>query len=167
MKITLTPGQAVTIHGWVRARQTLSWGDVLATDGATFSRLHGTCSLPESSLHALQPDLAAWTKHGKAVLDDCPKMRSWSAHPIKDFHADLSDMIRMGWDVPTLQKMGVKYEDLVEIGLNPENMQLFGLTLMGWSTVGMKRSHAELIHPAALYRLFGMTRQDVLASLSP
>lgn len=166
MKITLTPGQAVTIHGWMRARQTLCWGDVLASDSVNFSLLSQKCCIPESSLHALQPDLQAWIKNGKARLEDCPRMRSWGAHPTKDFNADLSEIISMRWDLQTMQRMGVKYEDLVGIGLNPDNMQLFCLTLMGWSTIGFKRGHAEAIHPASLYRLFGMPRQDVLASLA-
>lgn len=166
MKITLTPGQAVTIHGWMRARQTLCWGDVLCTDGVDFAKLHGACKIPEASLHALQPDLHAWIKNDRAVLRDCPTMRSWAAHPTKDFKADLSEMISMNWDVATLQKMAVTYEDFLEIGLTPENMQLFNLTLVGWSALGFKRKHAETVNPAILYRLFGMPRQDVLASLA-
>ena len=41
MRITITPGQAVTIHGWWRARQSLTWGDVLTNHEPelTFSRL--------------------------------------------------------------------------------------------------------------------------------
>ena len=41
-KIPLTAGQAVTVHGWIRARTCLSWGDVLADDRMTFRFLNET-----------------------------------------------------------------------------------------------------------------------------
>lgn len=56
-------------------------------------------------------------------------------------------------------------QDLQTAGLTPETMILFGYTLHGWATLGLTRAYAEGIAPQTLYRLFGMTRQDVLAGL--
>lgn len=166
MKISLTPGQAVTIHGWISARQILTWGDVLANEKINFELLHHKCNISENTLHTLQPDLELWIKNKKASLSDCPRMRSWEAHPIKHFHSDLSELIAMKWDLSTLTKMGVTYEDLVEIGLNSDNMLLFNFTLFTWSGLGMKKEHAAKMPPAALFRLFQMPRGDILNSLS-
>lgn len=164
MKIVLTPGQAVSVHGWVRARQTLTWGDVISSEGLTFSKLL-SFNLGEKDLYLLQPDLQAWLRAGKAELADCPKMRSWDAHPIRDWKADLADIVGMHWPTEVLTRMGVTYGDLQELGLTPETMTLFNFTLMMWSCVGFQRQHAETIPPNTLFRLFGMSKQDVLGSL--
>ena len=164
-KIPLTPGQAVTAHGWIRARTCLSWGDVLADDRMTFRFLHATCRLSEQALFTLQPDLQAWIKAGRASAEDCPAMAMWAAHPIKDFESDLADLIRLGWPPETFRKAGVTFNDLVEAGLTPDTMMLFGFTLNGWATLGLPRSYAEMVPVHTLYRLFRMQRADVLSSL--
>ena len=165
MRIALTPGQAVTIHGWLRARQTLTWGDVLANQqGLEFSKLM-SFNLGEQELYVLQPDLQAWVRSGKATLVDCPKMRAWDAHPIRDFKADLADLVGAHWPHETLSRMGVTYDDLLGLGLTPETMNLFGYTLTMWASTGFRRAHAEVIPPNTLFRMFGMAKQDVLASL--
>lgn len=164
MRISLTPGQAVTIYGWMRARQTLTWPDVIALQKLDFQTLL-TYNLTEQDLYILQPDLQAWIRAGRATLADCPKMRAWDAHPIRDFKADLADLVSMHWPQDVLLRTGVNYDDLLGLGLTAETMNLFGFTLMMWSTVGFRRSHADAIPANTLYRMFGMAKQDVLASL--
>ena len=164
MRITLTPGQAVTIHGWWRARQLLTWGDVLIADKLTFPVLL-SFNISEQDLYVLQPDLQAWILHGKATLQDCPRMRPWDAHPVKDFKADLSDIIRTGWATETMARVGMSYDDLTCLGLTPDAMPLLNYTLMMWSNIGFKRHHAERVPHNLLFNLFGMSKQDVLASL--
>jgi hypothetical protein len=44
-------------------------------------------------------------------------------------------------------------------------MNLFGFTLMMWASLGFRRPHAEAAPPNTLYRLFGMAKHEVLASL--
>lgn len=164
MRIPLTPGQAVSIHGWLRARQALTWGDVLTQESLGFAKLL-SFNLSEQDLYVLQPDLQAWIRNGKATLGDCPRMRAWDAHPIRDFKADLADLVGMHWPQEVLGRMGVTFDDLLGLGLTAETMNLFGFTLMMWVCLGFRRSHAESAPPNTLYRLFGMTKQDVLASL--
>lgn len=164
MRISLTPGQAVSIHGWMRARVTLTWGDVLSLPGLTFQGLLAY-NLAEQDLYVLQPDLQAWVRAGKATLADCPKMRPWDAHPIRDFKADLADLVGMHWPHELLARMGVDYDELLGLGLTAETMNLFGFTLMMWSSLGFRRAHAEPIPANTLFRMFGMAKQDILASL--
>jgi hypothetical protein len=163
-KITLTPGQAVTIHGWVRARLSLTWGDVLANEEINLHVLLGY-NITEASLHQLQPDLQAWIRSKKVRLEDMPRMTLWEPHPIKDLKADLADLARMRWPMDTLAAMHVTYQDLTEIGLNPVNMHMLGITFAGWATLGFSRCHAEPIPPHILYNLFGMTKESILNSL--
>jgi hypothetical protein len=164
MRIVLTPGQAVSIHGWWRARSGLTWGDVLSNEALTFASLL-SFNLKEPDLYVLQPDLQAWIRAGKATLADCPRMRPWDAHPVRDFKADLADIIGMHWPTETMVKMGVTYDDLTGLGLTAETMILLNYTLMMWATMGFRRHHAEPVPPNTLYRLFGLAKQDVLASL--
>ena len=166
MKLQLTPGQAVTIHGWARPRTYLTWSDVLLDPKLTFAYLTDTCKLSDTSLHLLQPDIAAWVKAGRVVLADCPRLCPWDAHPIRDLHADLADLLQARWTADVLSRLGVSYEDLKGVGLIPENMSLFSwITLAGWATLGFRREHADAVQPRTLYRLFGMSKPDVLASL--
>lgn len=164
MRITLTAGQAVSIHGWMRARYSLTWGDVLINEGLGFSSLLAF-NLREQDLYVLQPDLQAWVRAGKAQLADCPRMRPWDAHPVRDFRADLADIVGMHWPADVMGKMGVTYDDLLQLGLTADTMTLFNYTLLMWASMGFRRQHAETVPPNTLYRLFGMTKQDVLASL--
>ena len=114
----------------------------------------------------VQPDIAAWVKAGLVCLADCPRLRPWDAHPVRDLKADLADLIQTRWTNETLGQLGVTYDDLVGVGLIPENMLLFsGITLAGWATLGFRREHADRVPPATLYRLFRMAKPDVLACL--
>ena len=164
MKITLTPGQAVSLHGWWRARPSLTWPDVLADEGLTFTRL-ASVNLREQDLYLLQPDLQAWIKLSRVTLADCPRMRLWDAHPVRDFKADLADLISMKWTADTLARMGVSYADLQSLGVTADTMALFNYTLMMWASLGFQRAHAVDVPHNTLYRLFNMSKQDVLACL--
>jgi hypothetical protein len=164
MKITITPGQAVTIHGWMRARESLTWGDILANDSLTFSKLL-ELRINEHSLHVLQPDLDAWVRASRVTLEDTPRLTLWGIHPIRDLKADLADIVGMRWSAETLAKVGVTYHDLTDAGLTPETMVLFNLTLTGWAHIGLKRNHLENAPPHTLYRLFNMSKLDVLSCL--
>jgi len=164
MKILLTPGQAVCLHGWWRARPSLTWPDVLADEALTFGRLFDV-NLREQDLFLLQPDLQAWIKLSRVSLADCPRMRPWDAHPVRDFRADLADLIAMRWSADTLARMGVSYTDLQSLGVTADTMALFNFTLMMWSSLGFQRAHAVEVPHNTLYRLFNMSKQDVLACL--
>ena len=164
MRLKLTPGQAVYLHGWLEARRTLRWADILANPALTFARLL-SARLTPLSLHQLQPDVGAWIKHRRAQIEDCSNMEPWSAHPIKDFHADLADLIALRWSPECLIRMGVSYTDLVEAGLTPANMALFDFTLLGWCQIGLSRNDVQDMPEHVLVRLFGMSKSDVMRAL--
>jgi len=165
MRIPLTAGQAVMAHGWIKAREYLTWGDVINNDKLTFEYLLRDMRLSEYTLHSLQPDLQAWIRNSKVTLEHCPFLGQWGAHPIEDFKADLADLIRMRWQVDTYKKLGISFQDLVGLGLTPETMMLFGFTLMNWIQLGLTRQYCEGVHEMVLYKLFGMSKIQVLACL--
>ena len=117
-------------------------------------------------LHILQPDLDAWIRAQKASVSDCPDMSLWGAHPIRDFKADLADVVNMKWDAETMLRMGLRYDDLVQLGMTQETMILFShLTLMGWASIGFRREHCATVSANLLYRIFGMSKVDIMSCL--
>ena len=57
--IPLTPGQSVTIHGWMRPKDTLCWTDVLANGRLSMDFLHTKTKITKELLHRMQPDIKA------------------------------------------------------------------------------------------------------------
>jgi hypothetical protein len=161
MRIKLTAGQSVTIHGWMNPKDTLSWVDVLADERLTFSFLHNYTNISLVLLHRLQPDIGAWVSAKRVELLDTPTLLPWGAHPIRDLKADLGDLVYMGWKANMMHAMGVTYHDLVEAGMTPDSMILFGFTLYDWSILGFSEADAAGFSAPALGRLFGLTRADV------
>ena len=161
MRIPLTAGQIVTIHGWLAPKETLSWTDVLGDEHLTFSFLHQHACISKELLHRLQPDIGAWVSAKRVELSDMPALTLWGAHPTRDLKADLGDLIGMGWGAQAMRKAGVTYSDLLEAGMTPASMQLFGYTLYDWSTLGFSETDAMRLTAPELGRLFGLTRGDV------
>jgi hypothetical protein len=167
MRITLTPGQAVTVFGWFNPKLTLAWSDVLANDGLTFSFLVHTANVPPSRLHQIQADGHTWIQCKKARLTDCAEMHEcWNLHPITDFRADLADLIALKWPAETMLTLGLTYDHLLQVGLTTGTMRLFThMTLASWAKVGFEKRHAMVLHEQSLVCLFNMTKPDVLKAL--
>ena len=165
MRLRLTAGQAVFLHGFMSPKRTLSWDDVVANDALTLSRLLAA-NLPLTALHHLQPDTAAWVRARRVTLADCPRMAPWGAHPTRDFGADLGSIADAKWPVDTMLAMGLTYADLQDVGLCVSNMPLFShVRLLGWAQLGLSRAHVVDVPEPALVRLFGLSKLDVLRSL--
>lgn len=167
MRHTLTPGQAVTIFGWLNPKTTLTWSDVMSNDWLTFRFLTQTAKILPSRLHQIQPDGRTWIKCRKAELGDCPDMYDhWKMHPIHDFHADLADLIAVKWPADVMLKLGLTYDNLLDVGLTTSTMSLFNhMTLASWAKVGLEKRHVHPMHEQSLVSLFNMTKQDVLKAL--
>jgi len=165
MKIELSPAQAILVHGWIRARTFLTWGDIANNDKITFSYLLNKVELNEKILFELQPDIDAWIKSGKVKLEDSPLLTHWDINPIRDFRCDLSDLVRMNWDAVTYKKLNISITDLIQLGLSPETMILFRFSLMNWMQLGFRREHCHPIPEHILVRLFGMNKFQILSCL--
>ena len=165
MKVPLTAGQAVTIHGWMNPKETLSWVDILRNPSLNFRYLNSSIGVSKELLHRIQPDIAAWVSAGRVQIEDTPSLVPWAAHPIRDLKADLGDIIHMRWPASVLSKVGVTYSDLLDAGMTPDSMGLFGYTLCDWSSIGFTARDAAKLPPPVLGRLFKMTHADVIRCL--
>lgn len=165
MPITLTPGQAVSIHGWATPRLSLRWRDVADRHDLTY----GLCrklGLTPRDLHRLQPSIAEWVQHGAAGVEHALEMHElWDLHPIRDLRADLADILSLRWGSETLARMRVTYEDLIQAGMTPATMRLFGLTVAGWISLGFSRQHLATMTDADVHAVFLLTRQEVESCL--
>jgi hypothetical protein len=167
MRLRLTAGQSVFLHGLMAPKRTLSWEDVLANDAFTLPRLLAA-NLSLVALHQLQPDPAAWVRAKRVSLPDCPLMAPWGAHPTRDFGADLGDIADAKWSVDTMLAMGLTYADLEDVGLCLSNLRLFThVSFLGWAQLGLSRAHVADAPEHALVRLFGLSKFDVIRSLKP
>jgi hypothetical protein len=167
MRLSLTPGQSVYLHGWWNPKPTLTWSDVLS-DARLTMQFMLSAGLGMHMLYQLQPDVSRWLRAGRATLEDCPGMcQHWGAHPFKDFNADLSDVIAVRWSVDVMVKTGLTYRNLVdEAGMTHDTMALFThVTLAGWAALGFSKDDAGKIPEVPLIRLFGMGKVDVLRAL--
>lgn len=156
--VDLSPLQAVNIFGWLRPRRVLRWTDVVDSESITFSSLREV-GLSNKQLFSLQPDVAEWVKHGGVVLQDAVVMKEWNVHPIRDMKADLGDLMALHWSAASLRSMNVSYSDLVSLGLGPDNMHMFGYTLLGWHSLGLTYQDVKKMTDAQIARVFCTTRQ--------
>lgn len=165
MRLRLTAGQAVFLHGWLTPKRSLTWADVQSCPAMTLDNLLDA-RIPLAALHQLQPDPSAWVRAGRATLVDCPTMAPWGAHPVRDFGAELADLVELRWPVELMLDVGLTYHDLVEIGLSFSNMRLFSwIRLLGWAQLGLRRADVKDVPEPVLVRLFGLPKLDVLRSL--
>jgi hypothetical protein len=163
--ITLTPGQAVMLYSWTRPMLTLRWSDIVANEHITWDLLKRV-GLTSSQLYSIQPDGKQWVLHAQINLGHLRDMLpTWKIHPIKDMSADLADIISMKWPSETMRALGITFDDLIQVGLNPANMTLFGFTLMSWMTVEMYSRHVEEMSDVQVHHVFGMTKQAALSCL--
>jgi hypothetical protein len=165
MRIPLTAGQAVTVHGWWNPKETMTWTDVVGNERLTLQYLHRDVKIPKELLHRMQPDIKAWVALGRASVDDMALLGPWGAHPMRDLNANLGDIIHLKWSAQALAKAGVTYSDLLEAGLTHESMGLLGFTLYDWSQLGLTHEDAQKIPSHVLGRLFNLTRADVAKCL--
>lgn len=159
MYITLTPGQAVTLHGWWSPSLSLHWRDVVEKDDITFRRCREV-NIPLKQLHLLQPDVAQWVQYGGLTVAHAQEVCDlWQCNPITDLRADLADVLSMGWKAETLRRMGVTYAHLCEAGMTPETMRMFGFSMLGWINLGFRTEDLRLFTDAQVTAVFLLSRQ--------
>ena len=162
MFIRLSPAQSTGVHGWgARLKTTLSWRDVEENDTIDFDRLV-LWEVPLKELRKLQPDVRMWVLHAGCQPHHAVHLVDWPAHPIRDLHGDLADIIGFRATSKQLKAMGITYRELRDIGMTPETMRLVGLSLQGWIDLGLTVADIEAdFTDAQLGRVFAMTRNAI------
>ena len=164
MFIRLSPAQATGLHGWgSKLKTTLTWRDIEESDTIDLDALMRLGVAPKE-LHRLQPDIQKWVLHCGARASHAKDLIPWGAHPIRDLHGDLADVMNLKACSRQLRGMGVTYRDLRNAGMTPETMRLMGLPLQGWMELGLALEDLRSdFTDAQLGRVFAMTRSAVTA----
>lgn len=159
--ISLTPYQAVMIHGWMKPSLVLQWKHVIQNKNLTWPFLRSLELTPEE-LKKLQPDANEWANNTPVNLTFCRDMACFPLNPIKHLHASIDQIIQMRWSADELLAFGVTYKDLIQIGMTPDFMPFFNYKIVGWQTLGMKQEDLKKIPNKNLFMIFtGMTKEQI------
>ena len=164
MGIELTPYQAIKIHGWLRPRMSLRWTDVMERPDLTLNRLL-ELELTTEQLYALQPLVDMWVQHGDVGIHHVEVMSKWPLKPLLHLRCDLADIMNMKWSAETMKKAGITFSELCGLGMTPQTMTIFGYTLIGWISLGMRSIHIEPWDDQMCIQVFGLKKSDILRCL--
>lgn len=162
MFIRLTPAQSTGIHGWgSRLKTTLNWRDIEDNDDIDFERLL-KWQVSTAELKKLQPDVKMFVLHASCKPQHAVHLLPWPAHPIRDLHGDLADIIGLKATSRQLKAMGVTYRQLKSIGMTPETMRLLDIGMQGWLELGLVEADLHEFTDSQLARVFNMTRGAIM-----
>jgi hypothetical protein len=162
MFVRLSPAQATGIHGWgTKLKTTLTWRDIEENDHIDFDLLL-KWGVSTKELRKLQPDVRMWVLHAGCKAQHAVQLIDFPAHPMRDLHGDLADVIALGANSRQMRAMGITYADMRAAGMTPETMRLIGIALQGWIDMGLTSAHVQSdFTDAQLGRVFVMTRTAI------
>jgi hypothetical protein len=175
--IRLTAEQSVGLHGFSRAKGTLTWKDFKMRSSRrsdsrgkiTFSRCVAL-GVPVHKLYAMQPDLRQWIAHAEVTVADCVDMRLWSPNPFLHFDCKLGDLIVHRNVVPpeVLIRTGVTVTDMCDrYGLDGELMAMLHYAPEDWIALGLAAGHLGMLSDAQWARVFGQQQRGEVALRLP
>jgi len=164
ISIPLDSYQAVMIHGWARPSSILNWRHVLQNPRLDWEYLRSLGISPEE-LRTIQPDPEAWVKNCNVRLYLLPDMACFPVHPIKHLHADIGEIWQMRWPSNLLETMGVRYSELVDIGLTKEIMARWAFPISRWHALGLRSEDLEDWNCTDCARAFYLNKQQTMAEL--
>ena len=137
----LTARQATLLHGWIRARQYLTWDDVLQKRLTLDSLISAGCRARD--VVTMQPNARLWAVHaGASITHARYMMQAWPAHPLRDLGADLGDVLAQKFTAAELVQMGVTHGDLVRAGMTARFEGMFKFAEWEWETLGKRCAKA-------------------------
>lgn len=140
--IKLTPEQSVNLYGFLKAKRTLNWMDIVKQQTITFKVCVDT-GMEIKKLHKIQPELKEWIKYDKVFIHDIPFLEPWNPNPFEDFKCSIGDIIvhRKYITPDILKKCHINFKTLNEkYGVDESNMILFRYSLNDWINLGLTES---------------------------
>lgn len=163
--LLLDPYQSVRLYGLIKQpRSTLDWTDVIQENFTwRFLRVVG---LSAEQLKTMQPDKTQWLQRGLVLLEDIPDMLVFPVNPLLDYKADIAELWRMMTNTKCtsddLFKTGIRFEQLVKRGMNPEIMFHFQFTLCEWLELGMKTEDVQKMTSDQCENVFSLDKDEVV-----
>ena len=167
--IRLVPEQSLTLYGFLRPKRTLTWRDVVETQGITLA-LCVRSGIPPDRLHRLQPDIKEWIRYDRATVADCVHMGPWRPHPFHDLGCkSIGDLVLYRDEMPPklLINSGVTVAHLrARYGLTPELMIMLRYSLDDWLALGLDEEAINQADETQWARLFGtISRAEVRSAI--
>ena len=168
--ISLTPSQAVAVHGWRAPLRSMNWRHVLDHDELDFRALRDL-GLSVETLFQLQPDKTKWlatldSNHPKLGAQDLPEMGGvWRIHPIRDLGVSLPQLAMLGLTSTQMKRCGVTFHDLRDHGLTHSILPVFQYSLIEWIDLGITRSFLRELSDIESNEMFQMPLAVVLQNI--
>jgi hypothetical protein len=157
--IRLRPEQSTTLYGYMKAKTTLTWRDVM--DNAEINvRACVRVGLPSNKLCRMQPDIREWIRWGKARLEDCAVMQEWKPNVFNHFGCCIGDLVVHRQVI--LPRVVIEGGDSFDIlkdkyGLTPELMALLKYSAQDWLDLRIGHEFLTGLTNEQWTRIFGTT----------
>lgn len=170
--IRLTAEQSVALHGFLRAKNTLTWRDVATSTSPRITFMACVqAGVDVRRLHAMQPDIRMWAAHSRATLFDCQWMELWAPHPFQHFNCQIADLVMHRKHLPpaVLIKANITVTELWDrYGLNGELMAMLHYEPQHWLDMGLQTRHVEELTDEQFARIFApLLRAELVKRLQP
>ena len=168
--IRLNADQSIGIFGFLNAKTTLTWNDILWFSTITLPLCvsKGICV---RKLYNMQPDINEWIRNKKVFIQDIEFLKEWHPNPFQHFRCTIGDLVlhRKYITPNVLIDAGVTFDMLREnYGLTPDLMALLKYNVSEWIALGLTEEFLmEHIAQSPLYsKIFGMlSTQDVVTQI--
>jgi hypothetical protein len=165
--IRLLPEQSVLLFGFMEAKTTLTWRDVLTHPKIDLNSCVSS-GIDTMKLYRMQPDIREWIKYGKASLRDYAHMQQWKPNPFTDLRCSIGDLVlhRQHIHPKMLAACGITFTILKErYGLTKELMGLLRYTVDDWLDLEIPESFLKEMTNEHWAQIFGeASRNDIIES---
>jgi hypothetical protein len=166
--IRLQPEQSITLFGFLGAKTTLTWRDILTSPTINL-RLCIECGIDLQKLYRMQPEIKEWFKYGKASIQDCAFMDPWKPNPLVDLGCSIGDLVlyRKFIHPKLLSNSGLTFTVLKErYGLTVDLMRLLKYNVNDWILLEITESFVNEINDSQFFQIFGnMSKTDIISMI--
>jgi hypothetical protein len=165
--IRLLPEQSVALFGFLEAKTTLTWRDVLIQPAINLKSCV-LCGVDSLKLYRMQPDIKEWIKYGKAGLSDCTYMQQWKPNPFTDLRCTIGDLVvhRKVILPKMLTSCGITFSMLKDrYGLTKEIMIMLRYSVDDWLELEISQDFLKELDNEHWAQIFGeASRSDIMES---
>ncbi len=165
--IRLLPEQSVCLFGFLEAKTTLTWKDVLTQQSINLKSCV-SCGIDTLKLYRMQPDIKEWIRCGKANLSDSKYMNQWKPNPFTDLRCSIGDLVlyKNSLHPKMLVDCGITFTILKErYGLTKEIMIMLRYSVDDWIDLEIDQEFLKELSDDQWARIFGeASRSDIIES---
>jgi hypothetical protein len=166
--IRLLPEQSVFLFGFLEAKTTLTWKDVVTNPNINLSACVA-CGMDTMKLYRMQPDIKEWIQVGKACIKDYAHMQPWKPNPFTDLRCSIGDLVlhRKYIHPSMIASCGITFSILRErYGLTKELMVLLRYSVEDWIELEIQEDFLKELPDEYWSQIFGEASKSDLIELA-